>query len=279
MGLRSQGLTDPGAPVSLQRGRPGEGEHPTRVLFLHGLASSPTTWADLIPLMDPSCELWFADLPWGGAGRSAWWRRPPADWVGQAIDGIPGGVDLVVAHSFGANALLSWADAFGARTAGFTEGDGRPRGLVLVSPFYRSEEHEFGWDSISYYLNHFDLILQEGVRARSGGRVPEELQHDIALKVRDRIGCQGWMRFFDTYLATPRLRVDLLSFPCLIIGGSDDLSAFPSDAHALGRDLPDARVVLFSKAGHFSMIEHSEEFASALNEMIREVCDVVESER
>src|SRR5699024_12839857 len=123
MGLRSQGLTDPGAPVSLQRGRPGEGEHPTPVLFLHGLASSPTTWADLIPLMDPSCELWFADLPWGGAGRSAWWRRPPADWVGQAIDGLPGGVDLVVAHSLGTNALLSWADAFGARTAGFTEGD------------------------------------------------------------------------------------------------------------------------------------------------------------
>ncbi|MEK8171056.1 hypothetical protein NKH77_20470 [Streptomyces sp. M19] len=50
----------------------------------------------------------------------------------------------------------------------------------------------------------------------------------MALKIRDRIGPYGFQRFFGTYLATPRLRLDRLRMPCLVLGGAEDRAAFPS---------------------------------------------------
>ncbi|MFI9629744.1 alpha/beta fold hydrolase [Streptomyces sp. NPDC052042] len=257
----------PEAPVVVARARAGQGAGPTRVLLLHGLASSSTTWNGVVERVAPACEVWTADLPWRGAGVPGWWRRTPAEWAGEAVDAVPGGPDVVVAHSFGANALLSLLDTRGAEPAGSWR---PPRGVVLASPFYRSTEDDFDWEAISYYLNDFDRILEDGVRVRSGGRLPQDVRHRMALKVRDRVGCYGWMRFFDSYLATPALRTSRMRMPFLLIGGGDDFSAYPRDAEALGRALPDAAVHILGGTGHFAMTERTEDFADLVNAFIHD---------
>ncbi|WP_340557502.1 alpha/beta fold hydrolase [Streptomyces sp. GSL17-111] len=258
------------APVVVRRARAAAAgtQDAPRVLLLHGLASSSSSWEALLPLLDPACEVWTADLPWRGAGVDGWWEPAPATWADRAIRAVPGGPDVVVAHSFGAGALLGWLDA---RCDAPDADVASPRGVVLASPFYRAAAEDFAWDTISYYLNHFDKILEDGVRVRSAGRLSEDVQHLMALKVRDRVGCHGWMRFFDTYLKTPTLRTQAMRLPVRIIAGADDFAAFPRDALALGEALLDASVHVLDDTGHFSMVERPEVFADLTNALIHDV--------
>lgn len=249
-------MTTVGTPVVVRCLRGAQAAEPLRVLLLHGLASSGTMWDEFVPRADDGCELWAADLPWGGEGVAGWAEQEDvARWVAEALAAVPGGADVVVAHSFAANVLLAHLDS----------GGDQPRAIVLVSPFYRTAVEDFDWSAIAYYLNDFDRILAEGIRVRSGGRLDPERQRDMALRVRDRVGPYGWVRFFDTYLRTPRLRMDRITVPCLVIGGEEDFASFPSDSRALAAALPDARAHVLPRCGHFAMAERADEFTALVN--------------
>ncbi|MEU5285068.1 alpha/beta hydrolase [Streptomyces sp. NPDC020755] len=262
-------------PVTVSLRRPGRGASPLRVLLLHGLASGGNVWDSYLALSrDQPHELWTAELPWRAEQVPGWTGHSPAHWVAQAMAQVPGGPDVVVAHSFGSCALLAMLDGQGLApdvrdedgTDAFTRH--RLRGVVLVSPFYRAAPEEFTWESVSYYLNGFDRILAEGLRVQSGGRVTGELRQDMALKVRERVGPYGWTAFFDTYLRTPYLRTERFLGPCLVIGGEADFSSFPSDSEALGAALPEATVKILGDCGHLAMIEQAAEFAELTNDFL-----------
>ncbi|MFB7668822.1 alpha/beta fold hydrolase [Kitasatospora sp. NPDC056138] len=256
------------APVTVRLRRAGRGPAPLRVLLLHGLAGGANVWDDYLGLADHGHELWAAELPWRAEAVPDWPRQSPAHWTAQAMARVPGGPDVVVAHSFGAAALLALLDGQGVPAADLAPAGVDAftwhglRGVVLVSPFYRADPGQFDWETISYYLNGFDRILADGLRVRSGGRIVGELRQEMALKVRERIGPYGWTGFFDTYLRTPYLDTRRLAGPCLVIGGADDFAAFPADSEALGAALPDATVKILGDCGHFAMIERAAEFAA-----------------
>lgn len=255
-------MTAVDAPVVVRCLRGAQAAEPLQVLLLHGLASSGAMWDEFAPRADGDCELWVADLPWRGEGVTGWGEQEDvARWVTEALAAVPGGADVVVAHSFAANVLLAHLDS----------GGNQLRAIVLVSPFYRPAADDFDWSTIAYYLNDFDRILGEGIRVRSGRRLDPERQRDMALRVRDRIGPYGWIRFFDTYLRTPRLRMDRITVPCLVIGGEEDFASFPSDSRALAAALPDARVHVLSGCGHFAMAERADEFTALVNAFLNTV--------
>ena len=255
---------DRDAPVIVRRARPARGRAerpPVRVLLLHGLAGSSKTWERFLPLAADECELWAAELPWRGEGVPGWAERDDVGgWAAEALARVPGGADAVIAHSFGANSLL----------AHLVETDAPPGAVVLVAPFYRPSPADFDWAALDYYLNDFHRILAEGIRVRSAGRLDPELQAEMALKVRERVGAYGWVRFFDTYLRTPRLPLARVRVPCLVVAGEHDFAAFPSDALALAGALPDARVHVVAGCGHFVMAERAEEFAALTNRFLRD---------
>ncbi|GAA1344276.1 alpha/beta fold hydrolase [Saccharothrix algeriensis] len=257
-------MTDQDAPVVVRRVRAARGPagRPVRVLLLHGLASSGATWDAFAPLADDDCELWVAELPWRGEGVPGWAERDDVGgWAAEALAGVPGGADVVVAHSFGANALL----------AHLVEAAATPSAVVLVSPFYRPSAADFDWAAIDYYLNDFHRILADGIRVRSGGRLAPDRQEAMALKVRERVGAYGWVRFFSTYLGTPRLPLDRIGVPCLVVAGETDFAAFPADAIALAAGLPDARVHVVAGCGHFAMVEQAEAFAALVNRFLTDI--------
>ncbi|MER6144600.1 alpha/beta fold hydrolase [Streptomyces sparsogenes] len=245
---------------------------PARVLLLHGLAGGASVWEGFSALADPAWELWAAELPWSGFALPGWWDRPPAHWVDRAMAAVPEGPDVVVGHSFGANALLAWL-AKTATEAEAGEAVRRPAGAVLVSPFYRPREGDFDWATLSHYVNQFDRMLEEGLRVGAGDRLPPELRHHMALKVRDSVGPYGWLSFFTMYLDTPRLPVEDLRTPFLIVAGERDEAAPAAEAERLARALPHADLRVLAGAGHFPMAERAAEFSDAVGGFLGRVRD------
>ncbi|MEU5030375.1 alpha/beta fold hydrolase [Streptomyces milbemycinicus] len=255
----------PGRFVEVRLVRPAAPDAaPTRILLLHGLAGGAAVWDGFSGLVDPAWEVWAADLPWSGFSRPGWPDRPVTHWVAEAVARVPGGPDVIAGHSFGAAALLSWlaeADAEGQA----------PAGVILVSPFYRARKHDFDWATLSFYVNNFDQILEDGLRVSAGDRLSPDVRRQMALKVREHVGPYGWMRFFETYLATPRLPVERLRTPFLIVSGERDAAAPPAEAIGLAKALPDADVRVLTDVGHFPMIEGADEFSEAVNGFLRTI--------
>ncbi|MEV0696811.1 alpha/beta fold hydrolase [Saccharopolyspora sp. NPDC050389] len=259
-------------PVTVRCARTAEvPDDPIRVLLVHGLGSNAAIWDAFVALADPRCELWVAELPWRGTGIAGWTSQPVEEWIDQAVAQLPSGPDVVVAHSFGTNAVLSWLDRQDTGPSGrIAVGEREMRGVVLVSPLYRAEQEDFDWDSIGYYLHNFDQILAAGMRVRPGSRrLSPEQRLAIAVKVRDLIGPYGWIRFLDTYLRMPEVRTERLLMPFLVIGGESDSIAFPADSEALGKALPDASVHILPGSEHFPMVASAESFADLANTFLR----------
>lgn len=254
------------APVTLHR-HPGGGPGGGRLLLLHGLANSSTVWSAFLGEQRTGCEIWAADLPWRADGAMTWCHRADLrDPIGEALAGVPGGVDVVVAHSFSANLLLALLDREQARG---NDPLRATRGLVLVSPFYRARPEEFTWQTMSDYLHGFAALMEEGIRIRSGGRIPAGRRRDMARQLCERVGPHGWMSFFQLYLDTPWLRTEVVTVPCLVLAGADDLAADPAESRRLADQLPTAVLRILPGCGHYLMTEQQALFARAVDGFVR----------
>lgn len=257
-------------PVVVRRVRRGADPDPLRVLLLHGLCGSAALWDPFVGLADAGCELWSADLPWRGTGVAGWPDRPVEEWLGQAVAELPGGADVLMAHSFGTSAVLRWLDRQTPAPDGRFLVGGRPlRGLVLVSPLYRADPADFDWESIVYYIEEFDGIVADGLRMSAGRALPADRLRAVALRVRDLVGPYGWIRFFETYLRMPDVRGERLAMPVLVVSGELDAVAFPTDAEALGKALPSATVHVLPDCRHYPMVTATETFAGLSNTFLR----------
>ncbi|MEU9113895.1 alpha/beta hydrolase [Streptomyces sp. NPDC048483] len=257
-------------PVSVRRRTRAAGAGPQRMLLIHGLAANESLWDTCLERLPTPYEVWSAQMPWRAEGPDDWGQHAAlTDWMDAALRGVPGGAEVVVAHSMSANVLLellAGADA----VAGADDPLRRYgiRALVLVSPFYRGTAEEFDWPTITHYLNDFHLIMEDGIRVHSRGRFPADLQRAMGERVRDRVGPYGWIRFFETYLRTPRLRTDRITVPCLVLGGERDFAAPAPEGAALAARVPGARLRILSGTGHFPMIEEAERFASEITDFL-----------
>ncbi|MFI5763616.1 alpha/beta fold hydrolase [Streptomyces sp. NPDC051563] len=250
-----------GSRVTVRLDRPARSAYPLRVLALHGLAASGTTWRDFRELVSAEAELWTAELPWGTGGDSVWSHHgDPAEWIGTAMRAVPGGADVVIAHSF--SATLAVEHLAGAPRAG------RPRALVLVSPFHRTDPADFHWDDAGHYLGIFQEVFEEALRINPVRELAPETRRDMAVLVRDRVGPYGWLRFWESYLRSPFVDTRGLGLPVLVVAGENDRFADPRDAALLAAALPQGRLELLPGCGHFPMTEQPRRFADTVHQLL-----------
>ncbi|WP_457033047.1 alpha/beta fold hydrolase [Kitasatospora sp. P5_F3] len=252
-------MTRPG----MQLLRPGLLPGARKVLLLHGMGAGDNIWHLYRALAGPELELWTVKLPWRFNGERSWAHEPGcARLVADLLDTR---FDAVVAHSFAANLLLE---------ALVQEGGRPPTATVLLSPFYRPTPDAFRWETASYYLGEFHRFLESGIAARrlmhGCSPLDADVLHGMGRHVRDQIGPYGWLRFFETYLRTPWLRLDRLRGPCLVVAGQDDRAASPCDGSALAAALPAGRLVVLQETGHFAMVEAAAAFSAALDAFFSE---------
>jgi pimeloyl-ACP methyl ester carboxylesterase len=236
-----------------------------RVLLLHGLANSDSVWQPMLERWSRDDEVWSANLPWRVSSPTSWSRAgDPVRDLGETLRRVPGGAEVVIAHSYAANLLLE----FLAQPESGTEPVLRPRRVVLVSPFFRPTPAAFTWADFQHFPARFRRIAEAGVEMHARGRLGPAARAQMADRVCELVGPYGWARFMEIYLRTPWLRTDLVAMPTLVVAGTDDFSPPSSESAALAAALPDARLRLIAGTGHFSMVEHPETFVAAVGDFL-----------
>ncbi|NEB42190.1 alpha/beta hydrolase [Streptomyces sp. SID14515] len=236
-----------------------------QILLLHGLGNNGAIWSRLQDHWRDDVRVHAPDLPWRSDGIDAWrYETDSASRVEEVISAVPGGPDVVVAHSF---TVLPLLELLGRRAL-----SGEPAGLsgiVLVTPFYRRDPDDFHWNMIAPLLANFPETMSEGIRLQSGDRpIDPDLRADMARRLCEWIGPYGWLRFFDAYLNSPRLRPDLITVPGLVIGAEGDATAPVGEARLLAADLAAGEALVLPEGGHFPMLEHPRWFTGSVQEFL-----------
>lgn len=272
--------TDRGSPVLLEQvaGPPTEHSDST-VLLLHGMGDSPSIWRSMTQAMSDSPSLtglavWTAALPWRAGAAPEWTHRTdPANWMADALGAIAecaGGAQIVVAHSYSATAVLDLLTGESAR-GGHSAQQWGIDGLVLVAPFFRASPEDFDWNITTQLASQFVDTVQEGIRVGAGHRGEDWVRQAMATRVCEMIGPYGWLRFFDLYLRTPWLHLDLLEIPVVIVCGAADQIAPPTDSGALSRQLAASSLHVFEDCGHFPMAEQPGRLVGLLEDLLTSV--------
>jgi pimeloyl-ACP methyl ester carboxylesterase len=170
--------------------------------------------------------------------------------------------DLMVAHSYGANATLELLCAL----------DPRPgRAAALVCPLYRLPRHPVTWRMFERSRATFVQHIKDGLQVRIGPRArslePEVLQAMIEVAV-DRVGPAGFLAVFEQFAHSPYLPLDNVRVPTLVVAGGSDPTMSPEAATALGAQIPGARVRIHDHYDHFCHIRHARDVAEQITELV-----------
>ena len=246
-GRSYRAVEGPGSAFTLRVVEPPAAAGAHTVALLHGMEEGWDVWDGFADGLAAQARVSLLDLPWNGARGHRWTDEAGAGaWIDRALALLPEPASAVIAHSFGANALLEHLDA---------RGPGALRAVVLISPFYAGARG-LDWPMLVRYVERFEPFLRAAVRARQApGRSCHDVTEAAALRIRDRMGALGCLQFLNVVARTPFLRLQDVRIPVLIVGGEDDFYSLPGDCHRLAAALPRAEVRLLAGGGHFPMIE------------------------
>lgn len=254
----------PGEPQGTYRSAAGarvryvdRGKGPS-VVMLHGFASSLETWDQVLPEVARNHRVIALDLKGFG-----WTDRPPGDYspraqanlVFELMNQLGVRNATVVGHSWGASVALAMALAHPARVEKLALYDAWVYEEQLPSTFQyaRAEGVGEGLFGAFYAQRPDEKISQAFYDERF---VTEELVEDVE-RALDRPGTTA------AALAAARgQRFDEIEKhyrdvkqPTLLLWGREDRVSTLAVAERMSRDLPNARLVVFPRCGHFPMIE------------------------
>jgi pimeloyl-ACP methyl ester carboxylesterase len=242
------------------------------VAFVHGLEDSWTSWLPLAGALDPTWRLHALDLPWRPGNDYRWRSRSPAHWVTQGLDGLAAPPDVVVAHSYGANAILQLL------CCAFDPGLGRA--VALLCPFYRLPDRPPTWRMFDRSRATFDQHVRDGVRIRMGDRAastePDVLESMMS-KTLDRVGPSGFLAVFEQFVASGDLPLGAVGLPALVLAGGADATLSREAAVALAAGMPRASLHFQDDYDHFCHIKQARGVAEHVAKLVE--ADRAETDR
>ncbi|OXM47346.1 alpha/beta fold hydrolase [Amycolatopsis alba] len=229
------------------------------IALVHGMAGTWRSWLPLRERFDPSWRVFAFDLPWRSATDVGWRRLgTPAWWIARAVDELGVEPDLIVAHSFGANALLQLLA---------TSPDPPTGAAVLLAPGLlgapdgpESDQRERVRDLVSATLRQ----VVSGTDGASSG-------------LEDEPRVMGDIPFGDFWRDCSEPIVELVGnvhrLPLASVGVPVTVLCDPGEsgggAQRLTEALPDAHAVFLDHAGHLPHF-------SRTDEVLREVVELVD---
>ncbi|MCG8914803.1 alpha/beta hydrolase [Actinokineospora sp. PR83] len=233
------------------------GDRGPLVLAVHGIEDGWRGWTPLARLLADRFRVVAVDPPWR-SGNDYTWREDgsPGQWLAETAAALGEPVDVLLAHSFGANAALeALADGL------------RPGRAVLIAPSYRPSEHADDDTLRAESVAALDVTVRDGLRVRLGGR-GERVGPDLLRVMADGLSAhlvpRAFPVFYRTFAASGRLDLAGVEVPTLVLGGPADPALAGYRAQGLARDFPAATVVLRAHYGHFCHIDQAAEVAAEI---------------
>ncbi|MGC5032719.1 alpha/beta fold hydrolase [Micromonospora sp. DT229] len=249
------------AEVSLHTLRPGTPGGPL-VVFAHGLEDPWTTWRPLAAELDPTWRMVALDLPWRSGNDYRWGHRPAGDWLGDGLEQLGVRPDVLITHSFGANAALTLLCARDPRPA---------PAVILVCPLYRQPQHSVTWDMFDQARVTFVRHIREGLRARMGARV-DALDPDVLEAMGeaaiDRVGPAGFLTVFQQYIASAQLRLSNVAVRTFLLAGAADPTLSPVAARALAAEVPGMNLQVEEEFDHFCHVRQARRVADSVTAFV-----------
>ena len=233
------------------------------VVLAHGLEDSWECWLPLAPRLDPDWRLVALDLPWRPGNDYRWRRRPSSAWLAAGLSTLERPADLVLAHSFGANAMLELMCAGSPY---------RPGQAVLICPLYRPPDVPVTWSVFDRARRAFERHIHDSLRSRLGRRtavLPPDVVESMIAKAIDRVGPSGFLAVFEQFSSSAVLGLDAVDSAVLVLAGGADPTLSPDAAGALAARIPGARLVIGPDYDHFCHVQRPDEVAAAVLGFVR----------
>jgi pimeloyl-ACP methyl ester carboxylesterase len=251
---------------------PADRQKPAAVL-IHGFAASLDTWVEVAPALTSSHRVVTLDLKGFG-----WSDRPEGDYSPDAqarlVFGLMDhlGIEKAtwVAHSWGSSVALSGA---------ISQPD-RVQKLALYDAWVYEEQLPvfFQWARASGIgESMFAAFYKERTEDRmllaffDKKRVSEELV-DAVNAALDRPGtvAAALAAVRGQRFAEMQSRYKSVTQKTLLLWGREDLVTTQSYGERLSRDLPNAKLIMYPRCGHFPMIEAKEASTRDLVEFLKD---------
>ncbi|RSN71316.1 alpha/beta fold hydrolase [Actinomadura sp. WAC 06369] len=252
--------------------------HP--LVLLHGSGPGATGWSNFsanIEALARHFHVYAVDMPgWGDSDPATVDRLDHVDAAIQFLDALGIGKAAFVGNSMGGQTALRLATEHPGRithlvTMGppvgrapglFAPGGGPSEGLKVLIETYRDPSPENMRRLVEIMC--FDtarFATPELCRARSAAALarPEHLRNYV-----DGLPAGAPLPIW----AKPEL-LPGIAVPTLLIHGRDDrVVPFENSLHLLA-NIPDSRLVLLNRCGHWAMIEHADEFNRLVTDFVR----------
>lgn len=233
------------------------GEH-TPVLLIHGFASNHDTWDTLEPSLRTDRRTVNVDLPGFG-----WSSRTEGDYSPQALaadlsavlDALHVDTVDLVAHSWGSSVTMAFALAYPQRV----------RRIVLMGAWIFDEQIPpfFRWaraPGVGEALFSAFYTERPEDRFPAAFEDPNIVQQDLLEAVLHSLERPGTSRAAlaaargQCFLQMER-RYRTVQNPTLLVWGGEDHVSFPRFGERLAREMPNARLSVIPRVGHFPMLE------------------------
>lgn len=252
----------------------GQG-HP--VVLLHGSGPGSSGWSNFagnIEALSEHFHVYAVDMPgWGASDAVTVDELDHVETLVQFLDTL--GIDeaAIVGNSMGgANALrmateypqrVSHVVTMGPPTPGpklFSAGDGPSEGLKALIAAYQDPTPEAmrKLTEVMVYDKQFATLELSAARSEAAKAHPEHLENYLAGAPRGA-PIPKWFRMDDLAEVTA---------PTLLIHGRDDRVVPYENSLALLARIPNSRLSLLNRCGHWAMVEHAEEFNRLVTDFV-----------
>jgi 3-oxoadipate enol-lactonase len=247
------------------------------VLFVHGLGGTLNAWTPLLPALG-AWRCVRPELP--GAGRSnkahALGEATPhrghidtethVDALRRVCESLGIARAHVVAHSYGtviAQHLAAETPGLVRSLALFGAMVEPPQAMRDTMTARAAAAREQGLFAIAEATSEFSLSAST-----------RQAQPVTVAYVRESIGAQcaeGYARNCEALAAARSARLELIGCPTLIVNGDEDAVTPLSGARQLAERLPQARVEVLGRCGHWPVFERPAECQRALRDFLQSV--------
>jgi 2-hydroxy-6-oxonona-2,4-dienedioate hydrolase len=252
------------------------------VVLLHGSGPGATGWSNFSGNIEQIAAAGFhvlaPDMPgWGDSDAVATVDMDHDRDLVEFLDGLGIAKAALVGNSMGAHTAIRFATLHPERithlvTMGaslgrgpatlFGPGDGPSEGLKVLVKAYQDpspENMRALVEIMTYDKERF--ATPELTRARSEAALarPEHLKNYV----------EGLAHGAPIPIKVDRSKIADIAVPTLLIHGKDDRVLHFEISLGLVATIPDSRLVLLNRCGHWTMIEHAEEFNRLVVDFLR----------